>query len=363
MNAWMSANDEQRYTQKVMEAVIRIGIVVLLALWSFQIFSPFLGPLVWGIIIAVATYRSFSRIEGALGGRSGLAATLFALLALAVLITPTVFLSESLLSSAQGLAQNLESGAVSIPPPPDRVANLPIVGEQLDRTWNLASRNLQAVLDDFQPQIRAFSAWLLKRALGAGVDILLFALSIMIGAAFLANAEAGERIARAIAARLAGDPRGNKLVNICRDTVLSVVRGVLGIALIQTAFLAAGLFVAGVPAAGLLCVITLLFAVAQIPMLLLYLPIIIFVFATAEPGVAIAFAIWSVIFAFADGFLKPLLLGRGLEVPMPVILIGVVGGMLASGLVGLFVGPIVLSLSYALFMIWLEQRPQPQETA
>lgn len=348
-----------------MEAVIRIGIVVLLALWSFQIFSPFLGPVVWGIIIAIAMYRSFSRLEGALGGRSGLAATLFALLAIAVLITPTIFLSESLLESAQGLSQNLESGAVTIPPPPERVADLPLVGEQLYGTWKQASRNLEAVLDDFQPQIRAFSAWLLKRAVGAGVDILLFALSIMIGAAFLANAEAGERMARAIAARLAGGHRGNILVDLCRDTVLSVVRGVLGIALIQTAFLAAGLFVADVPAAGLLTLVALLFAVAQIPMLLLFLPIIVFVFATADTGVAIPFAIWSVFFSFADGFLKPLLLGRGLEVPMPVILIGVVGGMLASGLIGLFVGPIVLSLSYALFIVWLEQRPavsQAQES-
>ena len=356
MNSPMSTNDEQRYTQKVMEAVIRIGIVVLLALWSFQIFSPFLGPVVWGIIIAIATYGTYSRIEGALGGRSGLAASLFAVLAIAILITPTVFLSQSLLASAQGLAQNLESGAISIPPPPDRVAGLPVIGERLDKTWSLASRNLEAVLEDFQPQIKAFSAWLLKRGLGAGVDILLFALSIMIGAAFLANAAAGERLARAIAGRLAGG-RGDILVDLCRDTVLSVVRGVLGIALIQTAFLAIGLLVAGVPAAGLLCVITLLFAVAQIPMLLLFLPIIVFVFATADTGIAIPFAIWSVFFSFADGFLKPLLLGRGLEVPMPVILIGVVGGMLTSGLVGLFVGPIVLSLSYALFIVWLEQRP------
>ncbi len=356
MNTATPSGTDPELTRKIMEIVIRIGIVVLLALWSFQIFSPFLGPLVWGIIIAVAGYGGFSRLKAMLGGRDGLAATLFALLALAVLITPTVLLSESVVTSAQGFAQQLEAGDLSIPPPPDRVAELPVVGKRFYDTWSLASRNLEEALDDFQPQIRAFSGWLLKRALGTGVDILLFALSIIIGAALLANSQAGERLMRALFVRLA-DERGNKLLDLCRDTILSVVRGVLGIALIQTFFLAVGLFVAGVPAAGVLSVITLLFAIAQIPMLLLFLPIIILVFATADPSTAIPFAIWSAFFSFADGFLKPLMLGRGLEVPMPVILIGVVGGMLASGLIGLFVGPIVLGLSYALFIVWLEQRP------
>lgn len=358
MNTSMSLTADPALTRKIMEVVIRIGIVVLLALWSFQIFSPFLGPLVWGIIIAVAGHGGFSRLKNMLGGRGGLAATLFALLALAVLITPTVFLSQSVLTSAQGLAQQLEAGDVNVPAPPDRVAELPVVGKQLYDTWSLASSNLDELVDDFQPQIRAFSGWLLGKALGTGVDILLFVLSIIIGAALLANAEAGARLFRALFVRLA-DERGNKLLDLCRDTILSVVRGVLGIALIQTFFLAVGLFFANVPAAGLLSVIALLFAIAQIPMLLLFLPIIIFVFATADAGTAIPFAIWSVFFSFADGFLKPLMLGRGLEVPMPVILIGVVGGMLASGLIGLFVGPIVLGLSYALFIVWLEQRPPP----
>lgn len=351
---------EQRYTRKVLEAVIRIGLILLLALWSFQIFSPFLGPVVWGMIIAIATHRLFARLESAVGGRSGLAATLFVLLALIVLITPTLMLSESIMTSAQGFAAQLEAGTVKVPPPPERVAELPIIGEQVYRTWSSASSNLEGVLDDFQPQIKTFSTWLLSRALGAGVEILLFVLSIIIAAIFLANAQACAGMAETICVRLAGE-RGARLIDLGRDTILSVARGVLGIAVIQTFFLAIGLIAANVPAAGVLSLIVLLFAVAQIPMLLLFLPIIAYVFATADTVIAIPFAIWSVFFSFADGFLKPLLLGRGLEVPMPVILIGVIGGMLASGIIGLFVGPIVLAVSYKLFTIWLGEDSAPLE--
>ncbi len=344
--------EEEKFVRKVLEATIRTGIVVLLALWSFRIFSPFLAPVVWGMIIAVATYGLYGRLRSRLNGRDGLAATVFTLLALAVLITPTVMLSESLLDSAQTLSAKMQAGEIDIPPPPARVADWPIVGERLHQVWLLASQNIEAALTEFGPQVKAFSRWLLSAAVGTGLGILAFAFAIIISGIFLANAEACGRTARAIAHRLAGE-RGHTFVELARHTINSVARGVLGIALIQTFFLAVGLIVAGVPGAGLLSVITMIFAVAQIPMLLLYLPIVAFYFSIADATPAIAFAVWSIFFCFADGFLKPLLLGRGLSVPMIVILIGVVGGMVANGIVGLFVGPIILGFSYSLFMVWL----------
>lgn len=354
--------EEERFVRKVLEATIRTGIVVLLALWSFRIFSPFLAPVVWGMIIAVATYGLYGGLRSRLNGRDGLAATVFTLLALAVLITPTVMLSESLLHSAQALSAKMQAGEIEIPPPPARVADWPIVGERLHHVWLLASQNIEAALTEFGPQVKAFSRWLLSAAVGTGLGILAFAFAIIIAGIFLANAEACGRTARAIAHRLAGE-RGHTFVELARHTINSVARGVLGIALIQTFFLAVGLIVAGVPGAGLLSVITMIFAVAQIPMLLLYLPIVAFYFSIADATPAIAFAVWSIFFCFADGFLKPLLLGRGLSVPMIVILIGVVGGMVANGIVGLFVGPIVLGFSYSLFMVWLYGGTLPEDAA
>jgi predicted PurR-regulated permease PerM len=354
--------EEEKFVRKVLEATIRTGIVVLLALWSFRIFSPFLAPVVWGMIIAVATYGLYGGLRSRLNGRDGLAATVFTLLALAVLITPTVMLSESLLHSAQALSAKMQAGELEIPPPSPRVADWPLVGERLHQVWQLASQNIEEALTEFGPQVKAFSRWLLSAAVGTGLGILAFMFAIIIAGIFLANAEACGRTARAIAHRLAGE-RGHAFVELAQHTINSVARGVLGIALIQTLFLAVGLIVAGVPGAGLLSVITMIFAVAQIPMLLLYLPIVAFYFSIADATPAIAFAVWSIFFCFADGFLKPLLLGRGLSVPMIVILIGVVGGMVANGIVGLFVGPIILGFSYSLFMVWLYGGTLPEDAA
>ena len=354
---------EQVITRRVIEATIRTGIVILLALWSFKIFSPFLGPVVWGMIIAIATHGLYLRLRNALGGNNGLAATVFTLLALAVLITPTWMLSDSLLDSAQTLSAKLESGQVDVPPPPESVKGWPLIGERVHAGWDLASDNLGEALSRIEPQVRSFSAWLLSAAVGTGLGILAFMFSIIVAGIFLANAEPCAKAASDIFVRLAG-ARGAQFVDIARDTVNSVARGVLGIALIQTFFLAVGLIVAGVPAAGVLSVITLLFAIAQIPMLLLYLPIVGFYFATADTTPAVIFAVWSVFFCFADGFLKPLLLGRGLSVPMLVILIGVIGGMVANGIIGLFVGPIVLSFTYSQFLVWLRADDEaPKEAA
>jgi predicted PurR-regulated permease PerM len=343
---------ERLFTRKVLEASIRTGIVFVLVLWSFKIFSPFLGPVVWGMVIATATYGLFLKLRGLLGGRNGLAATLFTLLALAILITPTVLLSESLLGTAQTLTARLEAGAIEVPPPPDKVADWPLVGERIHRAWALASDNLGEALSHIEPQIRSFSSWLLTKAVGTGLGVLSFMFAIIVGGIFLANADACASAARKICIRLAGE-KGGKLVDLARDTINSVAQGVLGIAVIQTLFLAVGLIVAGVPAAGILSVITLLFAIAQIPMLLLYIPVIVFYFSMAETTPAVIFTVWSIFFSFADGFLKPLLLGRGLAVPMLVILIGVIGGMVGYGIIGLFIGPIVLAFTYKMFIVWL----------
>jgi len=344
---------EERFTRKVLEATIRTGIVVLLALWSFKIFAPFLGPVVWGMIIAISTFALFEKLRNYLGGKNGLAATVFTLLALALLVTPTVMLSGSLMDSAQTLSGKLESGEFQVPPPPANVAEWPIVGERVFKGWSLASSNLGEALSRIEPQIKSFSGWLLSAALGTGLGILAFMFSIIIAGIFLANAEPCAAAARSIFVRLAGE-RGAQFVDLARATVNSVAQGVLGIAVIQTFFLALGLIVAGVPAAGVIAVITLLFAIAQIPMLLLYLPVIGYFFSISEGTPAVIFAVWSIFFCFADGFLKPLLLGRGVDVPMLVILIGVVGGMIANGIIGLFIGPIVLSFTYSLFMVWLD---------
>ncbi len=346
------------FISKALEATIRIGVVVLLAIWSFQIFKPFLAPVLWGIIIAIASYSVYSRLKGMLGGRDGLAATVFTLLALALLITPTVMLSESVLVSAQTLSRNLEAGTVHVPPPPESVAGWPIIGERLNEFWSLASQNLDAALERIKPQLKAFSSWTVAKAAGAGLGILQFVIAIIIAGVLLAHASGGYRVARAIFTRLA-DQRGDELVDLATNTVRSVARGILGIALIQSLLAGVGMIAVGVPAAGLWSLLVLLLAVVQLPALIVLAPVIVYVFSTATTVVAIIFMIWSILVALSDSVLKPLLLGRGVDVPMLVIFIGAIGGMIVNGIIGLFVGPIILAITYTLFLEWLNIRAQP----
>jgi predicted PurR-regulated permease PerM len=316
---------------------------------------------IWGIIIAVAVYPPYRKMETALGGRRAIAATVFTVLMLIVLIGPSVLLAGTLADSAQDLAAELSDGTLSIPAPPERVGTWPIIGPQLERFWRLASSNLGDALNQIRPQVAVFGRWLLETVAGLGLGLLQFVVSIVIAGVLLANADAGGRMARAIAVRLAGE-RGAAYAQLGQATVRSVARGILGVAVIQALLAGLGFLAAGVPAAGLLALICLLLSVVQIGPAIVLLGAVIYLFSTADTHVAVIFLFWSIFVALIDNVLKPILLGRGVNVPMLVIFVGAVGGLLASGIIGLFVGSIVLALSYTLFKAWIgEQAPTETE--
>ena len=249
---------------------------------------------------------------------------------------------------------------MSIPPPPEDIAGWPIIGEQLERSWRLASVNLTAALGEIRPQIAAFGRWLLATVAELGLGILQFVVAIIIAGVFLANAQGGGRTARAIAVRLAGD-RGADYADLGQATVRSVARGILGVALIQSLLAGLGFLAVGVPGAGLLALVCLLLAVVQIGPALVLIGAVIYVFSTADSFTAVVFLIWSIFVALIDNILKPILLGRGVKVPMLVIFVGAIGGLLASGIIGLFVGSVILALSFTLFKAWLTEPPEPSE--
>ncbi len=188
-----------------MEAAIRIGLVALLVAWCFQIVRPFIVPVVWGIIIAVAIYPSYCRLESLFGGRRATAATVCTLMMLAVLIVPSVMLAGTAAESAQRLARDMSDGTILVPLPPDGVSGWPVIGKPLDRFWRLSSENLEEALGEIRPQIAAFGQWLLSAAAGLGLGILQFVAAIIIGGILLAHAQGGARTASAIATRLAGE--------------------------------------------------------------------------------------------------------------------------------------------------------------
>ena len=342
------------FEKKAVEVAIKIGILGILVVWTFRIIQPFIVPVVWGIIIAVAMEPFIGKLAQLLGGRRKLAAAFFALLVIAALIIPAALLVSSSIDAVQSLAEGLDSSALTVPPPPDKVAGWPIIGPSVHKAWALASSNLGATLQKFGPQLKAAGGVLLGSIGGGVVAVFMFIISVAIAAALLATAEKGSATMTRIVTRFAGD-RGSEITTLATATIRGVMQGVVGVAIIQSVLAAIGMLVVGVPAAGLWAVLVLVFAVIQLPPLLVLGPVAAWVFSASETLPAVLFLIWALLVSVSDSFLKPMLMGRGVEIPMLVILIGALGGMMLSGIIGLFVGAVVVAISYTLFMAWVEE--------
>jgi predicted PurR-regulated permease PerM len=360
MTASSQTTSQQAFVSRALEAAVRIGLVFLLLAWCFEIVRPFITPIVWGAIIAIAAYPGYIWLQARLGGRGKLAATLFTLVMLIVVIAPTVMLSGTLVETVKPLAVHLSEGSLTIPPPPETIKSWPVIGENLYSFWLLASHNIEAALQKIGPQIKVVGTWLLTTAAGAGFGILQFVLAIVIAGVLMPQAGGASRTAHALSARLTGDQHSD-LVGLAEKTVRSVASGILGVALIQSLLAGLGFMVAGVPAAGFWALLCLLLSVAQIGIFLILIPVIIYLFNTADMVTAVGFLIWSIPVGLIDNILKPILLARGVKTPMVIIFMGAIGGFLASGIIGLFLGAVVLALSYEVFLLWLNQGLQKEQ--
>lgn len=352
-----SSMTDDIFIKNAVEASIRIGLILILVIFSYMIMRPFLVPVLWGAIIAVASAPLISRMERVLGGRRGLASTLFTIAALTMLIIPTIMLSGSLIENVTDLSHALQNGTLHIPTPPDRVATIPLIGEKLDEIWFLASVNLEDAIVQFAPQLKTTGVSLLSTLGSALTSVLQFVASIIIAGLFLANSAGSVKASHSVARRVIGY-KGPEWAELSAATIRSVVQGVLGIALIQALLAAIGLVAIGMPAAGIFALLVLFVAIIQLPPLLILGPIAAYVFSYAETTPAVIFLIWSLLVSMSDAFLKPMLLGRGVDIPMVVILLGAIGGLILSGIIGLFVGSVVLALGFKLFTAWLREDPK-----
>lgn len=359
MNPSSQPSNDKLFLTRALETTIHLGLVVLLLYWCFKIGQPFLQIIIWGIIIAVAIHPGYKRLKSTLGGRGRLAATLITLFAVIVLLVPTYMLSGSLINTAQQYSAQLRAGTLSVPPPSESVRSWPVIGEHLYKFWSLAWSNLGAALSQIAPQLKKLGIPLLSAAASAGVGILKFVISIIIAGVLLANDAGGGQAARAIATRLLSE-RGEEAVKLAMATIRSVTLGILGVALIQTLLASLGFLLVGVPGAGFWALFVLILAVVQLPTILVLGPVMIYVFSTSSTVVAVVFAIWSILVGISDTFLKPILMGRGIDVPMLVIFIGAIGGFMTTGIIGLFVGAVIFSLGYKLFLLWLNTDMQPE---
>lgn len=350
-----SAISKSEFTEITIDAAIRLGLLMLLAIWCFQIVTPFIVPVIWGVIIAVAIYPLYVKLKSALGERNKLAATLYTLIALTLLITPTIMISDSVLESSEKITERYETGELHIPPPNDSVKDWPLVGEEVHSIWYQSSKNLEDTLKKYESETKKVGKAIVSGAAGAAGTILQFVLSIIISGILVANAAGAYDVTIRFFARLTNKETGKSYADLSKATIRSVAQGVLGVAIIQAVLSALGMMVMDVPAWGLWTLIVLVMAIAQLPPILVLGFVSAYVFSVAETTPAVMFLIYSLIVSGSDGFLKPLFLGRGMSTPMLVILLGAIGGMMMSGIIGLFVGAIVLALGYELFMAWLNK--------
>ena len=344
---------DRSFQKNAMASFVQIAALVILAAWCLQIVAPFISVILWGMIIAVALYPLHMSLAGKLGGQEKLSATLFAVLGLAILLVPTYVLTDSSLTALKSVGEQLRAGTVTINPPNESVADWPVIGERVHAIWSGAADNLEATINMFGEQLKRLGGTTVRFAGSIAVGVLQFVASIIIAGVFLVGAEGGHRTSLKFATSLVGDG-GERLTDLAVATIRSVAKGVLGVAIIQTLLAAIGLVVMGIPAAGIWSFLVLMLAIMQLPPLLIMGPIAIWVFSVAEPLPATIFLVYALIVSFSDGILKPLFLGRGVDVPMLVILLGAIGGMLMSGIVGLFIGAIVLAIGYQILVAWME---------
>ena len=357
-----SSKVDQKFLANAMASFLQIGALLILLVMCFSIVRPFISIVVWAMILAVAIYPLHVSLTARIGGREKTSASLFVLIGLAIILVPTWILGESSLSSLQSLAHNLREGTLSVPEPDPGVADWPVIGSKTYEVWSNAASNIEAFLGQYNAQLRELAQKVFGFASGTLVGVLQFVLSTIIAGALLLQSKGGYNATREIMASLVGTDRGARFTDTSILTIRSVVKGVLGVAVAQALLSAVGLVLIGVPAAGLWAGAVLVLAIVQLPPILVLGPIAFWVFSVAEPVPATIFLVYSIIVSVSDAFLKPMLLGRGLDTPMLVILIGAIGGAIAMGIVGLFIGAVILALGYELLVTWMApDAPEPEE--
>jgi predicted PurR-regulated permease PerM len=349
----------ERRNASLLDVLIRAALILAMAVLCYQVFAPFLTLMVWALILAVTLYPLHQLLAAKMGGRQAGAATVLVLAGIALIVTPTAVLMSSLGDSVQELINDVQANTLEIPPPRDSVAQWPVVGEKVHALWSKAHSDLPALIKSMQPKIGDIAKSALAFVAGIGVGLLKFLGSFIVAGIMITFGQSGSRASRSIFARIVGPERGEEFTKLSTATIRAVAQGVIGVAFIQAIIVGICLLVAGIPWAGVLAMIVLVLGIAQVPALLVTLPAIAYIWSvgTYGTGAAAFYTVLLVVAGMTDNVLKPLMLGRGVDAPMPIILIGALGGMAVSGIVGMFVGATLLALGYQIFMGWVDANP------
>ncbi|SLN72941.1 putative inner membrane protein [Falsiruegeria litorea R37] len=352
---------EKTQDAKIIDLAIRLLFLGLFLYSALVMVAPLASVVIWAAILCVALYPAFDWLQSKLGGRKGLASTLLVLVGLGLTLGPVATAVSGAAELGSEFSEQAASGQLKIPPAPEGLKDLPVVGSKLADVWSLFERNLDAAMAKYGPQILEVTKTLFSKVLGIGIGLLALALSVIImGALFGPGPQVVQGLQR-FANRIFA-PRGGEFVTLAGATIRNVTKGVIGVAAIQAFVIWVLLTVFGISSAATLAFICLILSIIQIGPGLVLLPLIIYAWSSMSGGSALIFTVLAIPAMIMDSFLRPIFISKGLETPMLVILIGVLGGMMAYGLVGVFMGPVLFAVFYELFKVWIEI-PEAPDTA
>jgi predicted PurR-regulated permease PerM len=350
----VQASRPDRSGEEVIQIAIRLGLLAFLIYWSFILLRPFIPILVWSVVLSVALYPVYDWLSAHLGHRPRTAAVITTIVVFAVFLGPATWLGLGLVDGLRSISDQLTSGDVGIPSPPDGIRDWPVIGAPLYNIWEMASENLDGAVRQIAPHLKPLAGPVLAIAGSAGSGTLKFIASVLIAGFLLPSGPKHVAAVRNVLARIVPQ-RSADFLALTGATIRTVAQGVIGIAVLQSLLAGVGLKIAGVPHASVLAFAVLVLGIVQIGSAPILIPAIIWIWTVKDVGSAVLITIYLVLVGISDNVLKPLLMGRGLSTPVLVIFIGVLGGTLAHGIVGLFVGPIVLAVAWELMMAWVSE--------
>jgi predicted PurR-regulated permease PerM len=347
--------DPTRDLTRTTLAVLFTGVLIL---GAFLIVRPFLSSFVWATMIVVATWPIMRTLETRLWNRRWLAVTLMTLALLLLFVVPVMMAVSTIIEHGDtivGWARSLSKA--TLPSLPDWVPRIPLVGPRIVSTWQEFSKGGgSGIVARIAPQVGNVFAWLVAQAGSLGMLLVQALLTLLISVILYLNGEKAVAGILAFARRLGGD-RGDRALQVASRAIRGVALGVVVTAILQALLAGLGLLIAGVPIAGLLTIIAFVLAVAQIGALPVLLPAVLWLYWQDDTTWAIALAVWSVVVLNVDNVVRPILIQRGAKLPLTLIFVGVIGGLIAFGMVGIFVGPVVLAVTYELLVSWVRLAP------
>ncbi len=334
---------------------ITLGVLALGAMTgaSIWVMLPFAAAVVWATMIVIATWPVLVAVQARLGGRRGPAVAVMVLALLTLLVVPTWVGISTIADNSERVGKFVHSLATDgLPPPPDWLGKVPVVGERIAAKWQGMAGSPESLLARVQPHMKEAASWVAARAGGIGTTLIQLVLTVIVAGILYASGETAARGVLRFLRRLAGE-RGENSGRLAAKAVRAVALGIVVTALAQTLIAGAGLALSGVPHAGLLTAVVLVLCIAQVGPLLVVAPATIWLYSTGASGRGTVLLVFSLLAVTLDNLVRPVLIKRGADLPLLLIMSGVIGGVLAFGVVGLFVGPVLLAVSWTLLVAWV----------